>query len=61
MRLDSKVMDTQGEKDGPIGRFTTLRGFHLIPGTANVMGYHTYKYVTLQGKLNVADRIKVTN
>lgn len=46
--------------DGVVSRLMTPRGFHLIPGTANVMGYHAYKYVTLQGKRKIANRIKVT-
>lgn len=61
MKLDSKMMDTRGEKAGVVGRLMTSTGFHLTPGAVNVMGYLASKHVTLQGKRNIADRTKVTN
>lgn len=60
MRLDSKGMDSRGEKWSD----RQLHDPWRIPpdsGDGTCDGIHTYKYVTLRGKINVANRIKVTN
>ena len=55
-------MGTEGEKDGILGKFGIPRRFYcLILGTANMMRYHSYRYVILQRKKHFADGIKASH
>ena len=61
IRLDNKAMGTEGEKDGILGNFGIPRRFYcLILGTANMMRYHSYRYVILQRKKDFAEGIKAS-
>lgn len=54
-------MNTQGKKDGIVGRLMVPKGFHnIIAGTANIMILNLQiSYFTR--KKNFASRIKVIN